>query len=211
MFGRRLLSISVALSLLLVVVTLFASCGPRITYADDPAADTPGYKLFTGKVDGFRTSFEYPETWRRVESGLTSADKTERWAAFLPDDYSDLYIRSKLTTVNGGDFTGANEWIEHVLAAESTYPDFQIISRGEAQIGLSRGEEAICSFKLRGINGLDYQPPSVLFVQPLVVAHDLAVDHNGRIYALSLLVDAEHYVNLKEGFEHLITTFRFLE
>lgn len=46
---------------MVMLVAVFSSCN----FFGDPAARTPGYKLFTGTTDGFRISFEYPDSWIR--------------------------------------------------------------------------------------------------------------------------------------------------
>jgi hypothetical protein len=45
----------------------------------------------------------------------------------------------------------------------------------------------------------------------IVTRRYLAADYKGRIYDIDLFVDADRYENVREGFEHLIATFRFLE
>lgn len=72
-------------------------------------------------------------------------------------------------------------------------------------IGGVEGEELSCSFRIRGMDA-----HSGADIDKVLIDRELAADYNGRIYRISLVVNADKYDGVKEGLEHLLATFRFL-
>jgi len=181
---RSLLMVFLA-AVVLVITTAFTSSCFDIKYANDPTADTPGYRLFTGKSEDLRFSFEYPDEWRRVTKGVILSTRISRWVFIYPDGYSVVRVGSQVTSADGGDFADAGELIEHILDIASTQhimdPDFQILNRDKAPLGQVEGEEVIYSFQHWTTDQLDYAAPLILLQKP-VVARDLVADYGGRIY-----------------------------
>jgi hypothetical protein len=189
----------------ITVTSILGTCSAPpfpILYENDPTAKTQGYRLFKGSTgEGVRFSFEYPVMWKRQ-------NVIENSTLLIPDKYSYIRVGAVATSAKGGDFADAEELIERILDVPSKSPEFQILSRSYTPLGQTVGEEVIYSFRLQAVPY--YLPPPILSNR-LVVARDLVVDYRNSIYHVSLIVDAERYETVKEGFEHLIATFRFLE
>jgi hypothetical protein len=203
----RRLWLLITFAVALVITTAFTSSCFDLTYANDPTADTPGYRLFTGKSEDLRFSFEYPDEWRRVVRGIIGLSRS---VYLIPYDYfySRVIVRSETTSANDGDFADAGELIEQILDVPSESPEFKILSHGVASLGQAEGEEVIYSFRPQ--REPYYLLPEFLYDQ-LVVTRDLVADYGNRIYYVSLVVDADQYESFRKGFEHLIATFYFLE
>jgi len=126
-----------------------------------------------------------------------------------PNETDTVSITSDVTAAKGGDFTNAGELVQHLLDLDSAAPEFRILSRTRVRLGQVEAEEVIYSYRFV-VKDDPHLPPGTV-INKVLVARELAVDYGERIYHVGLLADGDKYENLKEGFEHLIATFRFLE
>jgi hypothetical protein len=195
--GRSLKILRVAAILTVTLLILPSSC-------EDPIG-SPESRLFTGRTEGFRISFEYPDTWRR--------DEVYKYDAYrvisLYSSGLTVSVSSDVTANNGGDFADASELIQTHAGYDSWRPEFQIISRSKTQLGQVEWEEVI--YSCRFIHNLDPHLPPNTVVDYIGINRSLATDHQGRIYGINLIADVDSYQEVREGFEHLIATFRFLD
>jgi hypothetical protein len=124
---RRVVNLSL-LTFVTIFTMAFSSCGYP-SYVTDPASKTQGYRLFTGRTDGFQISFEYPNTWTRQVVENSEKLKTVN---FQPP-FASMSVSSYVTIANGGDFSNADELIQHEidlnLNKEFPAPEFKIISQ----------------------------------------------------------------------------------
>jgi len=189
-----------------MTVPLLSSCSGLLHYVTDPQAKTPGYRLFTGHTEGLRISFEYPDTWKRL-----SIEKYDAFELLRIDDENSASINvvSDVNAANGGEFENAHTLLQHYLSHESDSPTLKILSQGKVLLGNVEGEEVSYSSRFTA----EHMPgkPADYIVDKVVIWRYIVVDYKGRIYDIHLLVDADKYDAVKEGFEHLIATFRFLE
>jgi hypothetical protein len=188
-----------------IIVMLFAmvSCYPPKAVVD-PDSKTPGFKLFTGTSRGFRISFEYPNNWQRtaVEGG---GGGRSYMPLFLPDSY--ITISSDINKSKGGN-EDASDSIQFELNIISKYTGYQLISRNNIMLGQASGEEVISSYPFEGQDNL--LPPAYTNVGEIVIERVLGVDYKGYLYYTRLLANLKAYDNEKTGFEHMLSTFRFL-
>ena len=170
--------------------------------ATDPPAQTKGYRLYTGTVEGFRISFEYQNALYRKAVEIHDND---RIVELYSDDFT-IGIGSEVTAASGGFYANAAELVEDLLNVASHSPEFQVISRGKTWLGPVEAEEGIYSYRL--IMG----PPFLTnTIDSVDMKRIVAADYGGRIYSIDLYVEKDKYEDVKEGFEHLLATFRFLD
>jgi hypothetical protein len=184
-----------------VLAVLFSSC-QRIKIVVDPAAATPGYKLFKAKTNGFRISFEYPDSWSRAAVDRVG---TYFYMPLFPPDSSiiiDSSVRSR-TNKNAGELFTSD------LDSDSYLKEFQLLSRNKIRLGQIECEEAIYSYIYPG---QDLHIPDV-HVEPgeLAIARLIDADYQGYIYDINFISTDKNYPNAKIGYEHLINTFIFLK
>jgi hypothetical protein len=190
------------IAVVIVLTATSLSCAPH--YVDDPIAGTPGFKMFTSRVPGFRISFEYPDTWRRLS---VEGQGEGKWIFLYPTE-SSISISSDALTNAGGEFDNPNQLIQHELEREPFLPEFQIIRKGNVQLGQEPGKEVVYSY--RYMRKDDPHLPPGTAIDKLVVERSIAAEHKGRIYHVNALIDNDDEVT-QQSFEHLITTFRFLD
>ena len=194
--------------LLLVVVIItptVSSCGFPWD-ASDPVSNTSGYRLFTGKDEGFRVSFEYPDTWRR--KGIEKYDSSIGVRLILSDT-SSIHVSSYMSSNGGGDYENAGELIPDLLNIYSERPEFQVLSYTTVRLGQVEGEEVIYSYRFIVESDPHLSPETV--IDKMVIGIILAADYKGRIYDIGLGVDDDEYENVRADYEHLIDTFQFLD
>ena len=195
-------------SLLIAVatITIFGLSSCNFINIGDPAAKTSGYKLFEGRSDGFRISLEYPNSWSRrsIEKygGLVVV-------LFMPSNTSSVTISSDLNKSNGGENTNADEVIQRDLSISSTRPDYNILS--EINFKLGQVEAKDITYSYRFIFDDQHAPTKSSHIDMINLVRTVIVDYKNRIYKVNLLMDANTYQNVKPGFEHVISTFQFLE
>ena len=196
---RRGFLVLLLIAVAVVVGTIIACFCSYPHYTTDPPAKTAGYKLYTGRTQGLRISFEYPDTWRRQ-----TIEKHDTFrVVFFDYETGSGSIGSDATAGEGGEFEGPNELIHYELDRDSSRPEFDIMSLTKTRLGQAEGEEAIYSYRLM------LKSPTV--IDKIVVQRTLAAEYQGRIYDISILANADSYDIVKEDFEHLIATFRFLD
>ena len=166
-----------------------------------PPEVTEGYIQFTGKTEGLPISFEYPAIYGNF--GLEKLGTLEKLGLY-DCHTARISISSDMNTANGGDYENAHARLMHELDIASNVPEFQLIKQSERAIAGISGEELIYSVNLE--SSVDIIPPIGKMTYRLVVA-----DYKGRIYSISIFVDADKYDDVKEGFEHLLATFKFQE
>ena len=195
------------LTFVTIFTIVFSSCG-YLGYVTDPASKTQGYRIFTGQTEGFRISFEYPKTWTRQAIQNDKASKSLN----IHTPYSSIIVSSDATVGNGGDFINAAELIQHEidlnLNKEFPSPGFQIISQNNIQLGKVDGEDLVYSFRLQGL--AVEAPAEKANIDKIVLQRITAADYKGRIYDIGIFVDADKYEAVKDGFEHILSTFKFL-
>jgi hypothetical protein len=196
---RGLIAVFLIAIVAVILSILASSCG----WAIDPHSKTPGYRLYTGRTDGFRVSFEYPDVYSRylgIEKDKTSASIN----LYYETDHSIIGVVSYVNTANGGHLEDAHAAVEHYMEVVSKDPEFQILSQKDISLGGATGEEVICSSRQDSTHAV---PP----VSRIAMQRFLAVDYGKRIYEIDIIIDADKYMDIKDGFEHLLATFRFLE
>ena len=199
---RNLMLVLKFIFVLVMIVPVVSSCQQA----------APGYKFFTGRTEGLRISFEYPDTWRRKVFEKHDAFENSRLQS---DNSAYVDISSNVNAANGGNFENAHARLEDWLDSFSSQQEFKILSRGKMLLGNIEGEEAVYSYFDRSgsIPFLDYHQGMTYSPLPdrYVIKRFLAVDYKGRIYSFLFGVDADEYESVKESFEHLLATFKFLD
>lgn len=200
----RFLILSIIVIIAGMFIILASSCNEK-TEVIDPTSDTPGYKLFKGTTNGFRISFEYPDSWGRVSVGRVG---TYNYMPLLPPDCS-VIIDSDVNKNKDGDYTNASEVLQSKLDSESTLTDFKILNRDKIQLGQGVGEEVIYSYVFPGQD--PHMPKVYAYRGEIVISRTIDVDYRDRIYDINLIAAVDKYDNAKIGFEHLINSFKFLD
>lgn len=192
----------------IMLITTASSCTLLNDLVGDPPAKTSGYRLFTGRTDGLRVSFEYPDSWQR--RSLKKYD-TYRALSLEVSPKVKVNIDSDVNIANGGRYEDAAQLIQHYLNISSGNIDFRVLSHTKVNLDRVKGEELIIIFRFLN-NVLDpHLPPGIrLFDEPQIERHFIT-DHRGHIYDIYLMIDADKYDTVKSDFEHLLATFRFLE
>jgi len=198
-------------SIVLTVVFVILVSSFIISYVflesnSDSHSSVEGYKVFTGRDDGFRIEFEYPDTWQKRP--------IEKYGTFIvlsfrPSDTSTVSLWSDEKSNNGGNYTGVDELVNHIIAIHSDSPDFEIVSQTITQIGGIEARELIISYRQYAEDDPHF-PPGYIIDIPSIDRIEI-VEYQDRIYKLSLMVRSEQYETLKEDFEHMISSFRFLD
>jgi hypothetical protein len=195
---RKIKLLLVFISVLAMTVLLISSCWlPH--YVTDPHAKTPGYRLYTGRTEGLSVSLEYPDTWKRLSNEKYDTFELVR----LDNENSDsIDISSDLNAAQGGEYESAHALLQYCLNRDGGLLEFRLISQGLVMLGEVEGEELSYSWRFKA---------KEVDIDKVVIQKYVVVDYEGRVYSVSLFVDADKYEGIKEGFEHLLATFRFLE
>lgn len=201
---RRFMVLILLAVIVIVPTTIVSSCGFP-SFVTDPAAKTPGYRLFTGRTEGFRISFEYPDTWQR--QAIYKYDTLR--SIYLKSETSKTYVSSDMSYPNEPGADNASDSVQRHLRDASRREEFQLLSHTKVHLGQAEGEELVYFYRLTVPPEFAY--PRGTVIDKLMVERYLAADYEGRIYSLSSSVDADKYENVKEDLEHLIATFRFLD
>jgi hypothetical protein len=126
-----------------------------------------------------------------------------------PNDTDTVGITSDVASPGGGDYANAAALVQDILDVNSEQPEFRVLSRTRVRLGETEAEEAVYSYRyLRA--GDPHLPPGTV-IDKMVVGRLIAADRKERIYDVSLLAEVDEYEGIKDGFEHLISTFRFLD
>lgn len=176
------------------------ACSPRF-YNNDPNSKTEGYKFFKSSKTGLVVSFEYPNDWKRMN--------IEQYGTFINVNFdfgNSVSVSSDEATLNKGGYPDAAAWVQDLLKIDSSNQDFQILSQGQILLDQINAEELTCTYRLQGT----YAEPPGTTVNKMMIDRFITSDYKGRIYDIHLFVDADKYEAAKNGFEHLIDTFRFL-
>jgi len=67
----------------------------------------------------------------------------------------------------------------------------------------------IYSFRLQGL--AIEAPAEKARIDKIVLQRTLAADYKGHIYEIGIFVDADKYEAVKDGFEHILNTFKFMD
>ena len=221
-----------ALSLLILAaltsLTCITSCSPpppeNTDNTTNPPAVTPvtlGYTLFQGNTEGLLISFEYPENWRfdglytiKSKAGIAlkfGSDSTESYVAI--ESMSLPYDESPIAYENAHDLLQEQVWWHSSFKNPgqgdySMLPPPDLVSR---TITLGGVEGEWISFSSDKFDPLYYHSPNPKKLH--IIYRHAAVDYKGCIYWIRYQVntnvdDDEKY---KQGFDHILATFRFLE
>ncbi len=163
----------------------------------DPDSSTPGYKLFKGTTKGFRISFEYPSTWDRVTVGRVG---NYSYMPLLPPDCS---------VIISSDVGSSQIALQSRMDLISRYRrEFRLINRDKVLLGQAEGEEIICSYLFPGQD--PHLPVAYADDGEAVINRILSVDYKDYLYYIELIATLDSYDVEKTGFEHMLSTFRFL-
>ncbi len=194
--------VTIKLLLLLSVATLAlvtTSCYPPKAVID-PESKTPGYKIFSGSSKGFRISFEYPDSWKRTAVEHGGGSGRSYLPLFLPDSY--------ITISSDSDNQPADAAIQLRLDIISKYPEYKLISRSNNTLGQTTSEQVVSSYPFEGQDNL--LPQAYANIGETVIERVITVNYKGYIYYIYFLANLVAYDNEKPGFEHMLSTFRFL-
>lgn len=186
-------------AILAVTLPLVSSCG----LFGDPSAKTEGYKLFTGRSEGLSISFEYPETWNR-DPYIESHEKSYTLSIYSGNSITG--VNSNVNATHGGDYENAHALLQDQLDSFSKSLDFKLLSQGKSLLGKVEGEEVTYSWRLEFLDEHTGRQTDKAMVEK-----HLAADYEERIYHINIFADADKYEELKECFEHIIATFKFLK
>ncbi len=190
---------------LMFTETALTSCLPLLP-GMDPDAPTAGYKVFTGRVDGFRITFEYPEGWTKTKFERYDEHADYRVQRFSPHGLSSLAVSSQTDTSGGGKYATASELVNSLLEADDNAPEFHLISKSEPSLGQVAAYEVVASFRLQGKDA-----HSTAVVDEIVVERRIGANYRGRIYVISTFADENEDLVVKPGYEHIVATFHFLD
>jgi hypothetical protein len=178
-----------------MIIFMTTSCyAPKLVIDSD--SGTPGYKLFKGTKKGFRISFEYPNTWDRVTVDRVG---TGSYMPLLPPDCS---------VIISSDVGSSQIALQFQLDLISKHREFSLISRDNVTLGQAEGEEIICSYLFPGQD--PHLPGAYVDTGETVINRILSVDYKGYYYYIELIASLNAYDIEKTGFEHMLSTFRFL-
>lgn len=202
---RALVLLAGIVLVLMFTETALTSCLPFLP-GMDPDAPTAGYKVFTGRVDGFRITFEYPQGWRKTRFDRYDGHGDFRAQNFSPYGGSSLYVSSQTNASSGGKYATAAQLVDTLLRVDSSSKEFRILGQSELRLGQAAAIETTCSYRLQGKDA-----HSTAVVDKVLIAREIAADYNGRIYGISTSADEKEDPIVKEGYEHIVATFRFLD
>ncbi len=158
--------------------------------------------MFNSKIEGMRICLEYPDTWHRK-----GVEKYDSYITIkIHSETSVIIISSGLNSANGGSFKDAAEAVQHHIDSQSSNNQFKIISHEKAQLDQATGEEVQYSFHMQGTD-----IHSGVYINKDAITSYIAVDYKERIYSILFGGSPDNYESLKGGFDHLISTFRFLD
>jgi hypothetical protein len=198
---------------IIILVTIFTipilcmipSC-TLLSGTGDPDAKSEGYKLYTGREEGFRLSSEYSENWQRDTVNINDPNSKMVAISFnIPRLYSTVTIASDVNKANGGHYIDANEYIDDDFSIFSQRPEFKLIERKNTFLGSIMSEEIIYSYRFYislGGDGMDD-------IDRINLMRMIATDYKGRIYSINLYSTPLEYDNIKNDFEHLVINFKF--
>ena len=203
---RRVVTLS-----LLTFVTIFTIVFSSCEYLDMSLtlqAKRKGIGYLQGKPRVSELVLNILKLWTRQAIQNDKASKSLN----IHTPYSSIIVSSDATVGNGGDFINAAELIQHEidlnLNKEFPSPGFQIISQNNIQLGKVDGEDLVYSFRLQGL--AVEAPAEKANIDKIVLQRITAADYKGRIYDIGIFVDADKYEAVKDGFEHILSTFKFL-
>jgi hypothetical protein len=120
-------------------------------------------------------------------------------------------ITSNVNSSNGGDYDNAAQLVQNHIFVSKGQLDFQILSNIKTNMGQIEGNELILSFRFLNTVPDPHLPPGTVVLDKPQIERYFTMDHGDRIYDISFLGDADKYESVKGDFEHLITTFHFLD
>jgi hypothetical protein len=193
------------LCVLVLVISILGLSSCELIYVGDQKANTPGYKTFEGKDEGFRIRFEYPNSRKR-----NSIEKYNGsiWVSFDGSKKLGLIVSSDLNKANGGQSTDAEAVIRHDLDNYSKAPDYNLLSHQKIKLGQVECQEVIYTFRF--IFDDQHAPRASSNTDKNMLMRVIAVDKQARIFIIDLIVDTIEYENIRTDFEHMISTFQFL-
>jgi hypothetical protein len=194
------------LCVLVLVISILGLSSCELIYVGDQKANTPGYKIFEGKDEGFRIRFEYPDSWKR--------DALDNYNGFMVLDFGGLKtmalnVISELNTSNGGQSADAGTAIQHDLDIYSKRPEYNLLSHQTIKLGQIECHEVIYTFRF--IFDDQHAPRASSHIDKNKTIRTIAADKQTRIYRIDLVIDTDDYERIRPGFEHMISTFRFLD
>ena len=190
-------------SLILFLVIVFLVGSILVVYLLklnlDPRSSVEGYRVFTGKIEGFLISFSYPDSWKR-STVLSSANETRAELSF--QDYT-VDISSK---VSDDESVNATAIIQRSIDINKWRPEFRIIHQDIVSIGNQEAQDLLVAYRFvfddhELVRHIDKQ-----FCERIVVA-----DYQGRTYKIYAPILLEEYEITNEVIDNVIETFRFLD
>jgi hypothetical protein len=201
---RRILYVFFPIGLVLLFA-LASSCN-YLPFQGDPAAETPGYKIYTGNSKGIPVSFEYPNSWKRKSIESIGIIKS---MLFLREDVSfNLSVASQPNKANNGDFTDSNELTNYYTNIYSKLPEFQLLSQTPVDVNKIRGANII--YRFRSIEFVPEAPPESANINQIDIVREVIIDYKGNIYDIGAEIREDRYKSIEKDFDHLINTFKFL-
>ncbi len=206
--GKLVLGLMGVVVMALLPFVLMPGC-QLARYAQDPPAQTAGYSVFTGKREGLRVQFEYPEGWQRLRPEGRDDFEMVRMNAGLKVLWASADVSSWLMAGDGTEPGSATEEVGRELDFASRLREFRLVRHDREMVGGVEGEGVTYSYHVHVDN--DPHLPAGTVIDRDLGRRLVAVEHGGRVYSLSLVVEAAEYDGMNRAFEHLLATFRFLD
>lgn len=172
----------------------------------DPDAETKGYKVFNGQKEGFRIRFEYSENWRKAAIRINDPEsKAIALRLSIVSLRSVVTLTSNVNRANGGEFIDSKGYIDDDFREYSQQPEFKLIERKNTVLGSVVCEEIIYSYRF-----IFFDTHGMGDIDRIEFMRTIAADYKGRIYSIDLYSTPPEYENIKNDFEHLVRSFKFL-
>ena len=169
-----------------------------------------GYQKITLTKQDVTFSFEYPITYQQQEESDGSIAYTFSVVFLRPDgdtiklDYSNINTAFSIHIFDQTEkFPNATSYLDARLSDYSDALDYQLFER--SRILLSGVEGEFASYKMRtGLSG-EYLDPKTSYFR------EVYLDYKGKEWVIDISCYQEMIEQVKEEFDHIIQTFKFLD
>lgn len=164
--------------------------------------DAQKYQTYKSSDPAFNFTFEYPETWKMLES----RGKTENYAmvhAIGPrDEQKEFSVGFFITIKEAGDQTTDELLLKHIKSVER-FKDFRVIKQRKKHVAGQPNPSAVYQYTMN-------LPLHKLNAKQEIMREESGfLVKEGKSYNLNFLGTEEQFEKYKPVFQKLLNTFRF--
>jgi hypothetical protein len=187
------------LTLFFVIIAGSILVGYILVSKIDPRSSVDGYRVFTGKTDGFLISFSYPDSWKRSTVSSTANETS----VDLDFQNQTIVISSE---ISNNESVNAVAIIQKYIDRNVWRPEFIIFHQDTIILGNQEAQDLLIGYRF-----VFDDHELVRHIDKPFFERIVASDFQGRTYMIYAPINLEEYEITNQVIDNVIETFEFID